>query len=107
VRAELAEHRSRIVELQVARIAPAPAPAPLAITPAATPIIEPSTTFKSIPFRVDEVGYFDPDFDESHGDGDMVTIGKDLWFRDMFLFTARLKDIAVTKEAVRINWQPP
>jgi hypothetical protein len=26
--------------------------------------------------------------------------------RDMFLFTDRLKDVAVTKEAVRINWQP-
>jgi hypothetical protein len=32
---------------------------------------------------------------------------KDLWFRDMFLFTDRLKDIAATKEAVRINWQHP
>jgi hypothetical protein len=35
----------------------------------------------------------------------MVTIGKDLWFRDVFLFIDRLKDIAITKaDAVRTNW---
>ena len=44
-----------------------------------------------IPFRADEAGSFDPDLDESHGDRDMVTIGKDLWFRDVFLFTGGLK----------------
>jgi hypothetical protein len=45
------------------------------------------------------VGYFEPDLDS---DGDMVTVGKDLWFRDVFLFTDRLKDIAITKD-VRTN----
>ena len=38
----------------------------------------------------------------SHTKG-IVTIGKDLWFRDVFLFTDRLKDIAITKD-VRTNW---
>jgi hypothetical protein len=71
-----------------------------AITPAVTPAIEPSvTTIRSITFRADEVGYFDPDLDS---DRDMVTIGKDLWFRDVFLFTNRLKDTAITKD-VRTN----
>lgn len=37
------------------------------------------------------MGSFDPDLDESHGDRDMVTIGKDLWFRDVFLVTDGLK----------------
>jgi hypothetical protein len=45
---------------------------------------------------------FDPDLDESH-EGYIVTIGKDLWFRDVFLFTGRLKDIGITKD-VRTNW---
>jgi hypothetical protein len=50
------------------------------------------------------VGYFDPDLDESHGDRDIVIIGKDLWFRDVFLFTDRLKDVAITKaDIVRTN----
>jgi hypothetical protein len=57
-----------------------------------------------IPFRADEVGYFDPDLDESHGDRDMVTIGKGLWFRDVFLFTDGLKDVLIRKEeSVQIN----
>jgi hypothetical protein len=89
--------------LQAARIAPAPAPAPApAIVPAVTPAIEPFTTIKSIPFRADEVGYFDPDLD---AEGYIVTVGKDLWFRDVFLFRDRLKDVAVTKaDVVRTNW---
>jgi hypothetical protein len=93
---------SEIAELKAAQVTQPPAPAP-AITPAVTPAIEPSASFKSIPFRADEVGYFDPDLDAD--DGDMVTIGKDLWFRDVFLFTDRLKDVAVIKaDAIRSNW---
>jgi hypothetical protein len=76
VRAELAEQKQQIAELQAAQIPPAPAPtvtqAPT-IVPALTPAIEPFT--KSTPFPADEVGCFDPDLD---ADGDMVTIGKDL-----------------------------
>jgi hypothetical protein len=45
------------------------------------------------------VGYFDPDLD---ADDDMVTIGKDLWFRDVFLSTERLKDITITKVAFTV-----
>jgi hypothetical protein len=81
---------------------PAPAPAP-AIVPTIIPTIEPSfTTVKLILFRADEVGYFDPDLDAD--EGDMVTIGKDLWFRDVFLFTDRLKDIVTIKvDVVQAN----
>jgi hypothetical protein len=75
--------------------APAPTPTP---TPIVTPTIKPSASFKSIPFRADEVGYF-------ADEGDIVTISKDLWFRDVFLFTDRLKDIVTTKvDVVRANW---
>jgi hypothetical protein len=35
----------------------------------------------------------------------MVIIGKDLWFRDVFLFSDRLKDVAIARSgAVRSNW---
>jgi hypothetical protein len=100
---EFVESRRENTSIQAP--APAPAPAPIivpTIVPVVTPTFEPSASFKSIPFRADEVGYFDPDLD-ADAEGDMVTIGKDLWFRDVFLFTDRLKDIAVTKEAVRSN----
>ena len=81
------------------------APAP-AIAPIATSTIKPSfTTVKSMPFRADEVDYFNPNLDETQGEGDIVTISKDLWFRDVFLFTDRLKDVANTKaDAIRSNW---
>jgi hypothetical protein len=78
---------------------------PPASTITQAPAIEPSTTFMSIPFRVDEVCFFDPGLDESY-EGDMLTIGKDLWFRDVFLFSDRLDDIAIAKaNAVRSNWK--
>jgi hypothetical protein len=49
------------------------------------------------------VGYFDPDLD-ANAKGDMVIIRKDLWFRDVFLFTDRLKDVVVIKvDVVRSN----
>jgi uncharacterized membrane protein len=38
----------------------------------------------------------------SHTKG-IVTIGKDLWFRDVFLFTDRLKDIAIISMYGRIE----
>ena len=108
VRAEFASRfdtiERRLDSLENASVQPpAPAPAP-AIVPTIIPTIEPSfTTVKPILFRADEVGYFDPDLDAD--EGDMVTIGKDLWFRDVFLFTDRLKDIATTKaDAVQANW---
>jgi hypothetical protein len=100
---------SEIAELkaQAAQATQAPAPAlapaivPTIVPVITTPAIEPSASFKSIPFRADEVGYFDPDLD---AEGDMVTVGKDIWFKDVFLFTDRLKDVAVTKgDVVRTN----
>jgi hypothetical protein len=98
---------AEVVQLRAAQVIQPPAPAPAivpAIVPAVTPAFEPSASFKSIPFRADEVGYFDPDLD-ANAEGDMVTVGKDLWFRDVFLFTDRLKDIATTKaDVVRANW---
>jgi hypothetical protein len=66
---------AEFAELKAAQVTQPPAPAP-APAPAITPIIEPSASFKSTPFRADEVGYFDPDLDAD--EGDMVTIGKDL-----------------------------
>jgi hypothetical protein len=104
---EIAELKAQAAQAAQATQAPAPAPAlapaivPTIIPVITTPAIKPSASFKSIPFRADEVGYFDPDLD---AEGDMVTVGKDIWFKDVFLFTDRLKDVAVTKgDVVRTN----
>ncbi|CAG8961032.1 hypothetical protein HYFRA_00002572 [Hymenoscyphus fraxineus] len=69
---------------------PAPAPAP---EPTYEPTYEPALQRVS----VTDIGYFDPRLDESFGKGDIVTCGKDVWFRDVFLFTERIKDIALLK----------
>jgi hypothetical protein len=61
-----------------------------------TPVIEPFTAFKSIPFQADEVGYFDPDLD-ADAKGDMVIIRKDLWFRDVFLLFIRHYSLLVSR----------
>ncbi|CAG8950508.1 hypothetical protein HYFRA_00007005 [Hymenoscyphus fraxineus] len=71
--------------------APAPAPAP---EPTYEPTYEPAQQQQ---IAVTDIGYFDPRLDESFGKGDIVTVGKDVWFRDVFLFTERIKDIALLK----------
>jgi hypothetical protein len=89
--------------LEAAQVTQPPA-STITQAPAIAPAVEPSTTFMSIPFQADEVSFFDPGLDESY-EGDMLTIGKDLWFRDVFLFSDRLNDIAIAKaDAVRSNW---
>jgi hypothetical protein len=45
-------------------------------------------------FRADDVGYFDP---HMVGDGDMFTQGKEVWFKDVYLFTERVRDVAQIK----------
>lgn len=68
---EIAELKAQATQAH----APALALAPVIVPAITTPAIEPSASFESIPFRADEVGYFDPDLD---AEGDMVTVGKDL-----------------------------
>lgn len=45
-------------------------------------------------FRPDDVGYFDPHKDT---DGDMTTLGKEVWFTDVHLFVDRVRDVAKLK----------
>jgi len=37
-------------------------------------------------WRDSEVGFFQPDLDASNGDGDAITVGTDMVFRDVNLF---------------------
>jgi hypothetical protein len=78
------ESKRDIAKLKAVQVSQAPAPA-VSQAPAIAPAINTEGTFpaniKSIPFRADEIGYFDPDLDESH-EGVIATIGKDLWFRE-------------------------
>ena len=52
-----------------------------------------------------DIGFFDPHLDKSYGDGDIVTQGSDVYYRNVMLFIERVKDLAAIKGAavVRTN----
>lgn len=52
-----------------------------------------------------ELGYFDPLLDKAFGDGDVISAGKDTYFRNVHLFIDRIEDVAATKgtSIVRTN----
>ena len=70
-----------------------------------TPTPTPTTPAPSTHWRADEIGLFDPHLDKSHGDGEIVTVGKDVYYRSVMLFIERIRDMATIKGAqlVRIN----
>ena len=36
------------------------------------------------------LGYFDPHLDRAHGEGEIVSVGKDVYYRNVVLFVQRL-----------------
>jgi hypothetical protein len=56
-------------------------------------------------WRADEVGFFFPDLHPSYGSADIITIGKDSFYRNASVFLSRLDDIVKLKggEIVRNN----
>lgn len=44
-----------------------------------------------------DIGFFHPDLDESMGHESIVHLGKDTFFRDVYLFLDRAKDLTATK----------
>ena len=56
-------------------------------------------------FRAQDVGFFDPTLDESYGPGDVVQVGRDVYYRNVYLFVERIKDAVnmYTADKVRSN----
>ena len=44
-----------------------------------------------------DLGYFDPHLEKSYGEGEIVTVGKDLYYRSVILFVERVRDLATVK----------
>ena len=44
-----------------------------------------------------DLGYFDPHLEKSYSEGEIVTVGKDLYFRSIILFVERVRDLATIK----------
>ena len=58
-----------------------------------------ATGTKSSHLRAEEVGYFDPEYQQEHGssNGPVVNAGKHVFYKDVYIFTNRLQDLAVQR----------
>ena len=56
-------------------------------------------------WRIEDFGYFQPDLpvDERSPAGDMYTVGKDTYYRDVEAFCERIKDAIPSRDAVRVR----
>ncbi len=64
-----------------------------ALTSLAPPVSTPSISA----FRAEDIGFFTPHLDEAYGKGDIVQMGKDVYYRDVHLFLGQAKAAATIK----------
>ena len=81
----------------------------------ATPLPDPNATPKSLPsgdslpkastkrWNQADLGYFDPHLDRAHGEGEVVSIGKNVYYRNVVLFVQRLQSLVTFKEAAIVK----
>ena len=50
-----------------------------------------------------DLGYFDPHLDKAHGEGKMVSVGKDVYYRNVVLFVQRLQNLVTFKEVALVK----
>ena len=55
---------------------------------------------------MEDIGFFDLNLPTSYGEGKVVLIEKKLYYRNIILFTKRIKDLAIIKryELIRANF---
>ena len=59
--------------------------------------------FSDTKWRPGDIGYFDPDLDPAQGEGDCVTVGTNVYWRNVFLFTDQVKDNAQGLRAIVVR----
>ena len=52
---------------------------------------------RTIQFRPEELGFFDPQLPISYGGGDIVVLGRDTYYRNVHVFISRIKDLVAAK----------
>ena len=84
-------------------------------SPSATPLPDPNTTLKAPPdgdlkasterWNQAELGYFDPHLDRAHGEGGIVLVGKNVYYRNVVLFVQHLQNLVTFRGAtlVKVN----
>ena len=52
-----------------------------------------------------DIGFFDPNLFINYGEDEVVLVGKKLYYRNIILFTKRIKDLVIIKgyELIRAN----
>ena len=50
-----------------------------------------------------DLGYFDPHLDRAHGEGEIVSIGKDVYYRNVVLFVQRLQNLVTFRDAALVK----
>jgi hypothetical protein len=65
----------------------------------------PSSEGVDLKWRPGDIGYFQPDLDESYGSGDCATVGQATYWRNVYLFTENVHANAIGERApiVRMN----
>ena len=60
-------------------------------------------TAPSTSWHASDIGYFDPLLDKAYGEGELLTVGRDTYYRNVHLFVERIKDLAMIKGAALVR----
>ena len=71
--------------------------------PTRSPPVQAVITTTKSEIRAEEVGFFDPEYQQEQGttQGQVVNAGKHVYYRDVYLFVNRLKDLANYRDGVK------
>ena len=50
-----------------------------------------------------DLGYFDPHLDRAHGEGEIVSVGKDVYYRNVVLFVQRFQSLVTFRGAAFVK----
>ncbi len=83
-------------------------------SPSTTPPPDPDASPKALPaadsllkaiekWNQADLGYFNPHLDRAHGEGEIVSLGKDVYYRNVVLFVQRLQSLVTFRVAALVK----
>ncbi len=99
---EMLSLREMIEKSLLLRASPSATPPPdLDATPKSHPVND--TLPKTERWNQANLGYFDPHLDRAHGEGEIVSVGKDVYYRNVVLFVQHLQSLVTFRGAALIK----
>lgn len=101
--------RSMLESLMLAKSSASPKPKATQAPPPLEPQpIQPYSLIKTHASRTErwnqaDLGYFDPHFDRAHGEGEIVSLGKEVYYQNLVLFVQRIQSIVIFKGAALVK----